>query len=610
MRMPWLWAVAAIFIVSVWCPSAGASPVVPTFFHRPGLNGKDLLSVEDPLFFTAKSLEFSSAKRSFSELGFLKSNQSRVADGDYVTVSWSDVREASDSDWLAVYCPVGTSEGDYLDFLYVNVSSSWKQGYGSVQLKLFNMREDYEFRYYRTIGSEHVEVTNRLRIGVDPYEPCHGHLALGNEASEITLSWTTDCSDTTFVRYAQDPTFDDAIVINEMSRRTYSADLMCGEPANITAAIYFRNPGCTVTALLSGLQPNVFYYYEYGSRLSSNTKRARFRSPKPHTAQRLRFLAYGDMGVQYHPYYWLRPGADMIADAVSNEILSAAMDDDSFDVVCHFGDLSYAVGHAYLWEQWGWLLAKMAQYVPYMVGVGNHEYDHLHRSPSNRDVSNATGTGYHPAWGNIANDSNGECGVPTFFRFSMPKTGNSLFWYTFDLQLATFVMLSTEHSLEIGSEQYVWLRGVLARADRTVQPWLIVMAHRPAYSQVSRHDADNMFSAHLRQQLDDLFLKYRVNLVLTGHMHSYQRSCPGYMGGCRPDGTAPVHVVVGTSGAQLESMVEFPADFTMAAWLNFGYCRVEANSTNLHVDFVAVQHDTHKHSIADSVDIPLWQDFS
>ena len=44
--------------------------------------------------------------------------------------------------------------------------------------------------------------------------------------------------------------------------------------------------------------------------------------------------------------------------------------------VTHIGDISYARGYAYLWDVWGWLIEPYATLVPYMVGLGNHEYDH------------------------------------------------------------------------------------------------------------------------------------------------------------------------------------------------------------------------------------------
>ena len=46
--------------------------------------------------------------------------------------------------------------------------------------------------------------------------------------------------------------------------------------------------------------------------------------------------------------------------------------------------------------------------------------------------------------------------------------------------------------------------------------------------------------------------RYRVNLVLVGHQHSFERSCPVFDGTCVEHGSGTVHVTVGTAGAGVE----------------------------------------------------------
>ena len=46
------------------------------------------------------------------------------------------------------------------------------------------------------------------------------------------------------------------------------------------------------------------------------------------------------------------------------------------DFVLHVGDLSYAVGHGHIWNDFGNQIAGIASVVPYMVSIGNHEYDY------------------------------------------------------------------------------------------------------------------------------------------------------------------------------------------------------------------------------------------
>ena len=42
----------------------------------------------------------------------------------------------------------------------------------------------------------------------------------------------------------------------------------------------------------------------------------------------------------------------------------------------HIGDLGYAMGHAAVWEAFGEQVAPIARQIPYMVAIGNHEYDY------------------------------------------------------------------------------------------------------------------------------------------------------------------------------------------------------------------------------------------
>ena len=86
-------------------------------------------------------------------------------------------------------------------------------------------------------------------------------------------------------------------------------------------------------------------------------------------------------------------------------------------LVHHFGDLSYARGSAYLWDAWLDMIQPFASRIPFMVGVGNHEYDHT-GGGMGKDPSGAnTDDGFRPSWGNFKTDSGGECGVPIAKRF-------------------------------------------------------------------------------------------------------------------------------------------------------------------------------------------------
>lgn len=58
---------------------------------------------------------------------------------------------------------------------------------------------------------------------------------------------------------------------------------------------------------------------------------------------------------------------------------------------------------------------------------------------------------------------------------------NAPFWYSYDVGSAHFVVISSEHSLKHGGDQWQWLAAHLPTVDRCKTPWLILAIHRPLY---------------------------------------------------------------------------------------------------------------------------------
>jgi predicted phosphodiesterase len=67
--------------------------------------------------------------------------------------------------------------------------------------------------------------------------------------------------------------------------------------------------------------------------------------------------------------------------------------------------------------------------------------------------------------------------------------------------------------------QLAWLEKDLSSSD---SEWKIAFFHHPLYSSGEKHGSDEA----LREQVEPLFLKYGVDLVLTGHEHFYERLKP------------------------------------------------------------------------------------
>jgi predicted phosphodiesterase len=57
--------------------------------------------------------------------------------------------------------------------------------------------------------------------------------------------------------------------------------------------------------------------------------------------------------------------------------------------------------------------------------------------------------------------------------------------------------------------------------------WIILGVHRAFYSSDKTEYAE---ITHLTAALEELVNKYKVDIVQTGHLHSYERSWPTYKG--------------------------------------------------------------------------------
>ncbi len=95
------------------------------------------------------------------------------------------------------------------------------------------------------------------------------------------------------------------------------------------------------------------------------------------------------------------------------------------------------------------------------------------------------------------------------------------------------------------SIQYQWLQSDLISINRTLTPWVIVVMHCPWYSSNVDHYAE-LQTILMRDNMEKLFYSYKVNIVLTGHVHAYERTYPLYANETRSDGV--MYVTIGDGG--------------------------------------------------------------
>jgi len=488
----------------------------------------------------------------------------------WVVVSFSGVPQPADTDWIGVYSPsnVDHTKTAPIKFQFAYVAKTYNNtGSGSLRFNLINMWADYGFRFFRN-GTDYpiyVSASNTVTFKhTNP--PMQGHLALTDDPTQMRVSWASpDSSNQQYVQYGTaHGTYPRAV---RAGTSTYTADMLCGPPAT---EFGWRKPDFLHSVVLTNLQPSQLYFYRFGGDVTGWSEEFNFTSA-PLTAAKtgISFFAYGDMGkgeIDDSDEHWLiEPGALNTSTQVKARI-------EEVDLILHIGDISYAVGYSSQWNEFMHEIEPIAGRVPYMTCPGNHERDF----PNSNSYYNDT-------------DSGGECGVPYEMRFTMPTTARDQPWYSFNYGNVHFVFMSTEQNFLVGSAQYNFLVSDLSSVDRTTTPWVIFSGHRPMYIDSTNFDkpaGDQTVASLLRENLEDVLVKYKVNLAFWGHHHSYQRSCPVYQEKCG-NSDLPVHIVIGMAGCGLSQNLQTP----QPEWIeyvddnNYGFSKIVTTDKTLKFQY-------------------------
>jgi hypothetical protein len=110
---------------------------------------------------------------------------------------------------------------------------------------------------------------------------------------------------------------------------------------------------------------------------------------------------------------------------------------------------------------------------------------------------------------------------------------------------------------------------------------------------------DVIVSLGMQYLFEDLLYKYRVDLALWAHYHSYERTCAVYKRKCVDDGIT--HITVGTAGKSEDGEVYMKEDWSLFHRKDnpYGYGRVTvANRSALHFEYFV--------NTDDKVDDEVW----
>lgn len=294
-------------------------------------------------------------------------------------------------------------------------------------------------------------------------------------ATGITVCWHTDVPSTARVRYGPSP-----------------ADL--GSIVDVATSVKQHE------VALTGLQPNTTYYYSIGTTtqdLAGGDVDQFFKtSPVQGSEQPLRVWVIGDAGTGY-------PEQTAVRNAYLNHIAGST----KADAWLWLGDNTYSHGRMveYQLTVFRDMYEGIFRNTTLWPAVGNHDYY--------AGANGITNTG--PYYDIIAPPINGQCGG---------IASGTEAYYSFDIGNVHFISLDSYGvSRSSTGPMATWLQADMTYA-RANAKWIIAYWHHAPYTKGNHNSDDAGLSAEMRSVMGPILEQNGVDLVLSGHSHTYERS--------------------------------------------------------------------------------------
>ncbi len=191
----------------------------------------------------------------------------------------------------------------------------------------------------------------------------------------------------------------------------------------------------------------------------------------------------------------------------------------------------------------------------------------------------------HPLIGRVAMFpvlGNHEQNADNYYNYmSLPEPE---YYYKFQYGNAEFFMLDTNKNVGPDSEQYKWLDEELSKSTAK---WKIVCHHHPPYSS-DENDYGNLWKTNKStrgdtrvRKLTPLYDKHDVDIVWSGHVHSYERTWCLRGDRVVKEGKGALYMVTGGGGGGLETAGPFRPAFQNNVRHGHHYCIVAVNGGTL-----------------------------
>jgi methionine-rich copper-binding protein CopC len=274
-------------------------------------------------------------------------------------------------------------------------------------------------------------------------------------------------------------------------------------PGNLTQSFVDNTTTTEHIVTLTGLTENTLYYYNVGSTtqvLQGDANNYFKTMPPVGSTQKIRVLAMGDMG-------------NNSANEVNVRNAYLNFNGNNYtDAWLLMGDNAYSNG-------------TDAEYQNNFFNVyqGTLTKNHvLWPSPGNHDYANSSAR-------------QADHNIPYYSIFTLPSSGqaggvvsNSEAFYSYNYGNVHFVSLDS-YGWETGNTrlydtlgpQAIWLKQDLAA---NTQPWTVIYFHHPPYTKGSHNSDTETELINMRQRIVPILERFKVDLVLAGHSHAYERS--------------------------------------------------------------------------------------
>lgn len=216
--------------------------------------------------------------------------------------------------------------------------------------------------------------------------------------------------------------------------------------------------------------------------------------------------------------------------------------------------------------------------------------DNVYMTGSDSEFANCYGPTWgrhrartYPVAGNHDWDTNGGSG---YFNYFGAAGGAPTGYYSYKVGAWHVIVLNSNLPAHAGSAQYDWARRDLFANGSycTAALW-----HHPVFSSGPNGNSSRM------REMWQLLQRSRVDLVLNGHEHGYERFAPQNAdGGYDPQG--PRSFVVGTGGVALTHTVAIRPNSEMRTTQAWGVLKLTLRARNYNWEFVPADGHTFRDS--------------